>query len=368
LDTLTHALLGALVAQAAAPRRSRLSTRERLLLAGTAAAFPDVDFAGFLLDPLVFLADWHQGPTHSLLLMPLWALLLGGAFVWLTRRTSAFVEATLVCALALTSHIVSDLITVYGTAILAPWSDWRPALGLAFVIDLLFTGIVAVALILSLRERNHRLVARVGLVVLCGYVGTQVLLRQQALDLARDYAYLRGIENPEVAALPQPFSPFNWTLLVIDGDRYHRAQVNLIGHPPPVPDLIGLRPLRTIAHAYRPPTELRWESVHRWGTTDEQRTLTAKLWQRPDFAPFRRFAAYPSLSRVHLRNGESCVWFTDLRYDLPALPDTFRYGFCRTGPDQDWRLYRLRYFSDDSRQPLLPMRSTPRHAPSVSLR
>lgn len=352
MDTVTHALLGALSAQAAAPRRSRLNTRERLLLAGSVAAFPDVDFIGFPIDPLVFLADWHQGPTHSLLLLPLWAVLAGGLFVWLTGRRPAFVEAVLVCMLALFSHIASDLITVYGTAILAPLFDWRPALGLTFVIDPLFTGIIVLALGLSLWLSAQRLMAVLGLVVLCAYVGTQSLLKQQALNLAEIHAYVHGIETPEVAALPQPFSPFNWTLLVSDGDRYHRAQVNLIGHPPPIPDFVGLRRLRAIAEAYRPPTDLRWESRHRFGATAAQRSLAQQLWQRPDFAPFRRFARYPSLSRFDRHDGEICVWFTDLRYDLPVLPDTFRYGFCRDDPDRDWRLYRLRYFSQDARQSL----------------
>ena len=40
--------------------------------------------------------------------------------------------------------------------------------------------------------------------------------------------------------------------------------------------------------------------------------------------------------------------------DLPTLPDTFRYGFCRDNIDQPWRLYRLRYFSDNARQELMP--------------
>jgi membrane-bound metal-dependent hydrolase YbcI (DUF457 family) len=61
-----------------------LSTRERLLLGGAAAAFPDIDFIGFLVDPLRFLAHWHQGPTHSLILLPLWAALLGALFCMLS--------------------------------------------------------------------------------------------------------------------------------------------------------------------------------------------------------------------------------------------------------------------------------------------
>ena len=76
-------------------------------------------------------------------------------------------------------------------------------------------------------------------------------------------------------------------------------------------------------------------------------------WHDPRFALYRRFALFPALSRID-RGGATCIWFTDLRYDLPALPDTFRYGFCRSGETLPWRLYRLRYFSADSRQGLEP--------------
>jgi hypothetical protein len=48
------------VASASAPRPARLPTRQRLLLGGIAAAFPDIDFLGFLVDPLVFLAESKQ--------------------------------------------------------------------------------------------------------------------------------------------------------------------------------------------------------------------------------------------------------------------------------------------------------------------
>lgn len=59
---------------------------------------------------------------------------------------------------------------------------------------------------------------------------------------------------------------------------------------------------------------------------------------------------HPALSRIDAGRTSTCVWFTDLRYDLPAWPDTFRYGYCRELQAGDWRLYRLRYFSDDARQ------------------
>lgn len=351
MDTVTHALLGALVARTATSRRSRLSTRERLLLGAGAATFPDIDFLGFPIDPLVFLADWHQGPTHSLVLLPLWALLLAGSFVAVIRRRGVFFEATLICVLALASHIASDSITAYGTRILDPLSDQRTSFDTTFVIDPLFTGLIVLALGASLWS-GRRTIAGLGLLALCVYVGGQALLRQQALELGHAYARERGIVADGVAALPQPFSPFNWKLVVTEGPWIHQTHVNLAGHPPPVPDVFGLRWLHAVAAAYRPLSEVVWVRRHRFGDREKWREQVEELWQRPDFAVFRRFAVHPALSRIDRSNGETCVWFTDLRYDLPTLPDTFRYGFCRDAPAEPWQLYRLRYFTEAARQAL----------------
>jgi inner membrane protein len=81
------------------------------VLGAIAAAFPDIDFAGFLVDPLAFLAHWHQGPTHSLVLLPLWAAALGSAFAALAKRRPALAEAALVSAMGLATHIATDVIT-----------------------------------------------------------------------------------------------------------------------------------------------------------------------------------------------------------------------------------------------------------------
>jgi inner membrane protein len=126
--------------------------------------------------------------------------------------------------------------------------------------------------------------------------------------------------------------------------------VNLAGHRPvPLPGLWS-----ETAGAYRSPAQLAWSMRHRWGERPDLQALIEQRWNDPRLAPYRRFAAFPAVSRIDDGGGEFCVWFTDLRYDVPALPDTFRYGFCREGIDQPWQLHRLRYFSVDSRQRLAP--------------
>ena len=119
-----------------------------------------------------------------------------------------------------------------------------------------------------------------------------------------------------------------------------------------MPRLPGLASLHAIARAYEPLDRLVWERRTLFGDEPQVRTLSESLWRRSDFAGFRHFAVHPALSRIDERDAYRCVWFTDLRYDLPASPDTFRYGHCQTPPGAPWRLFRLRYFTVDGLEPL----------------
>lgn len=351
MDALTHALMGAHAAHLGAPSDARLSRRSRLLLGGIAAAFPDVDFIGFLIDPLRFLAYWHQGPTHSLLLLPLSALLICTSYCAVTRHWRAFSEAFVICSVGLVTHLVLDAITVYGTQLLYPLSNRRVSLGTTFVIDPLFTAVIAISLAAALR-RDDRRIAAAGLLLLVAYVGAQWQLRLQALRIASEATRAQIIEPGPVAALPQPFSPFNWKLVATQATGYRVAHLNLIGHPGLVPPLPGLEKLHAIAKAYEPSDRLFWQRRTLFGHEPQAKILTESLWNRSDFAAFRHFAAYPALSRIDDGPAYRCVWFTDLRYDLPALPDTFRYGHCQTPSGAPWRLSRLRYFTHDDLEPL----------------
>lgn len=347
MDALAHALLGATLAQATPARCAALSPRQRLAVCSGAAIFPDIDFIGFLVDPLRFLADWHQGPTHSLILLPLWAALIGSAFALAGKRKATFLPACVFAAVGLASHIALDLMTAYGTALFHPLSKQRFWIGSLFLVDPVFLLIALSALIASLRLRK-RWPAVAGITLLALYAGGQTLQQQRATEIARQWAQANGIVPARVAALAQPLSPFNWKLLVVDGERYHQAHLKLDagGGALPIPG-----PLGELARAYRPPERLVWQLHHRYGADAALQEQVQARWHDPRFALYRRFAIFPALSRID-RSGETCIWFTDLRYDLPTLPDTFRYGFCRGDETLPWRLYRLRYFSVDSRQGL----------------
>ena len=86
-----------------------------------------------------------------------------------------------VCA-AIFVHILGDLITQFGTMILAPFSDQRFGWGTTFIIDLPFTGIILAGLLASALWRGSRGPATAALVLLAGWVGVQAMGRAEAID------------------------------------------------------------------------------------------------------------------------------------------------------------------------------------------
>ena len=152
MDTLTHAISGAVLARATAPGKPQaddIPLLSRTVIGFLAAAFPDSDFILRFFDPMLYLTA-HRGVTHSIVMLPLWALMLSFIFYWLWRKHYAWNKFFSICALSLGIHILGDLITSFGTMILSPFSDMRFALSTTFIIDPYFSGILLTGLVLSL--------------------------------------------------------------------------------------------------------------------------------------------------------------------------------------------------------------------------
>lgn len=354
MDTITHSLLGALTIRAGLPRAdSQLGPEGRRLVVagGVAAAFPDVDYLTYWINPLTFISDWHRGPTHSLVLLPVWAVLLGSLLSFLTRDRAHWYAYVLVSAVALSSAIFSDTLTVWGTQVLWPISDYQAVIGTTFVIDPWFTGIIALSLVAAIRWRRQRF-ARVGVVVLVSYVALQIVLKHEALAVAQDLIRDRGLDGARATALPQPVSPFHWKLIVTAGDRYYVALVNLLATEKRAEPVKHSGFLTRLAHAYRPPGSPDWTLKWRFGKDDEWLVKTKEVWLHDHLVQFRRFAEFPVLYRIDQNPAKVCIWFTDLRYVLPDLIPPFRFGMCAQDAPDNWRLYRLRRGTHNERQRL----------------
>jgi len=351
LDTLTHALSGALIARATASKDAPPRSIPRRVAAGFfACAAPDLDFVTGFGGPVSYLLN-HRGVTHSLVLLPLWAFPLAWLLAKIVREpkgkdgTAGWRALYGVTAMAIGLHIAGDLITSYGTMILAPFSDWRPGIGTTFIIDLWFSGIIVAGLVASAIVRRSRWPAIIFLGVLAAYVGFQYTQKERALEFAVKHAP----PGSRIDAQARPPTPFNWTVFVSDDDAYEYAHINLVRTEPrryqPGDGFIA-----RIDSPYLPLDQAIWVRRTRYGEVNSERGREA--WNSDGLAFFRWFAAEPAF------DGESdngrCVWFVDLRFLMPGREGMpFQFGACRQPADglrgATWRAYERTTHRDISR-------------------
>lgn len=292
-----------------------------------ACAAPDLDFVTGWFGPAAYLEN-HRGVTHSLILLPFWALALSWLLAKILREPGGWRALYGIAAMALGLHIAGDLITSYGTMILAPFSDWRAGIGTTFIIDLWFSGIIVAGLLVSLIFGKSRIPAAASLVVLAGYVGFQYVQRQHALD----FAALHAPPGARITAQPRPVSPFNWTVFVSDEETHRFAHINLV-RTEPIRYTPGDGFIARIDSPYLPLDKAIWVVRRRYGEVDER--LIEEAWRSEPLAFYRWFADLPAFDG---KEG-NCAYFVDLRFDTPGrggMP--FRYGACRDAPGAPWRL------------------------------
>jgi membrane-bound metal-dependent hydrolase YbcI (DUF457 family) len=115
----------------------------------TAAVFPDIDIiAGRLAHNSLAIMQWHRYITHSLLLLPLWAVILAASALVVARvsrlDSPSFFGLIGICAVGLATHVFLDLVTDFGTMIWSPLDNSRPAWDWLFILDLTLTSLALV--------------------------------------------------------------------------------------------------------------------------------------------------------------------------------------------------------------------------------
>lgn len=148
MDTITHGIAGALIGKAYFARPEG-STRARVGIAAVTigSMFPDADFVSYEFSRNVMaMIEYHRGFTHSLLALPLFAVLLAWAtrkvLRWRGRESPSMWFLVGAYAAGFASHILLDAMTSYGTRIWNPVSGNRVAWDVLFIIDFTFTALV----------------------------------------------------------------------------------------------------------------------------------------------------------------------------------------------------------------------------------
>ena len=116
--------------------------------------FPDCDvLRDFFSRDQLLMITWHRSITHSLLLLPVWSVLLAAVALALARwrkwQAPSFTALTGLFAVGILSHIVLDLVTTFGTMIWSPLEWSRPAWEILFIVDFTFTAILLLPQLLA---------------------------------------------------------------------------------------------------------------------------------------------------------------------------------------------------------------------------
>ncbi|BBD08280.1 metal-dependent hydrolase [Desulfovibrio ferrophilus] len=223
MDPITHIASGALAGRLL---HSRFGTRLAYALCILAAWLPDIDnFVG--LSPEDYLLH-HRGITHSLVGISAQALILTALF-WLLHKAFKPMKTFIVSLSLLALHLWLDVVTTYGTQLMAPFSKVRYDWGAVFIIDPFLTLTALGLFVWSLRSREHgRRIATLGLAFMLLYPVATHSVRGLVEDSMPQVLAENGIQAESITVSTDLLSPIFWKIIVEDGDRLRIGSVSAI--------------------------------------------------------------------------------------------------------------------------------------------
>jgi inner membrane protein len=163
LDNVTHAFVGAAIAESVLPRGVPAATRRVFLFTGVAAASaPDLDLVstGLTEPPLGFLLH-HRGHTHTLPgLIVLGVVIFAVLRFWSAARIAIAgltARCVVLIAVALVSHLLMDAANSYGTHLWFPFSSGWVFGDAVFVLEPWFWVILGTVLAANVGRRAWRI-------------------------------------------------------------------------------------------------------------------------------------------------------------------------------------------------------------------
>ncbi|WP_440997168.1 metal-dependent hydrolase [Arhodomonas sp. SL1] len=235
MDSLTQMALGAAVGAAVMGRHAGWRA---FAWGGAVGTLPDLDV---ILDYGDAVANftYHRGFSHAVALLLVAAVALAAMADRLHedrcgRRPYRWLLAMVA---VLVTHVALDALTIYGTQLWQPFSDYPVGLGSIFIIDPLYTLPLLAGLVLAvwaLPRRGWAAAARwnaVGLALSSAYLVWSVAAQQHVEDVARRALDTQGVSYQRMLVTPTAFNTVLWRVLVVDRDGYYEGY-HRIGQAP----------------------------------------------------------------------------------------------------------------------------------------
>jgi inner membrane protein len=238
MDSITQALLGATVQ---ASLLGRWQGRKALLYGAVLGSLPDLDVIIDYGDAVAEMT-YHRGFSHSLFVLSLLAV----AITWLARKfrpdpSYSSMRLFLTVWLVLTTHVLLDAFTSYGTQLLWPLSTPPVAWSSVFIIDPLYSVPLLLAVLFGafagLQGRQPQ-IPIAALVITTLYLAFTLTGKQMAEQRVETAMREQGVQASRMFSTPTPFNSLLWRVILVDGEDYHEALVSWFDQQ--TPELVRL--------------------------------------------------------------------------------------------------------------------------------
>jgi len=242
MDPLSQAVLGASLSQSFANNKTK--QRSALVIGALAGMSADLDILiRSKADPLLFL-EFHRQFTHSLIFIPIGALLCALVFNWFTKlnwfktkwpsANFSFSEIYVFSFLGYATHGLLDACTSYGTQLLWPFSNERIAWNTVSIIDPLFTIPILILVMLAVFRKNKRY-AQTAFAYAVIFLSVGIIQHDRAITAVQQLAENRGHQIQRVLAKPTFANRHLWKIIYEHDGRYYVDAVKLLNNVTYIP-------------------------------------------------------------------------------------------------------------------------------------
>lgn len=234
MDSLSQIALGAAVSVAVMGRRT--AVWKAALWGAVAGTLPDLDVLvdqGDAIRNMVL----HRAQSHALFWLTLLSLPLAAVIARLHGEWGLLRRWWLALWLVLVTHPLLDAMTVYGTQLALPFSNYPFGVGSIFIIDPLYTLPLLVGVIWALAiggGPRGQVANVVGLLLSTGYLAWSFAAQQQVTQVARAALVRQGIAAEHLLVTPTPFNTVLWRVVVVAGDDYLEGFYSLLDAQPQI--------------------------------------------------------------------------------------------------------------------------------------
>lgn len=227
MDSLSQIALGAAVGVAVMGRKT--APWKAALMGAVVGTLPDLDVLINHGDPIRDMT-LHRTESHALFYLTLVAPLFAWITATLAREKYLFKYWWLAVWLVLITHPLLDTMTIYGTQLALPFSDYPFGIGSVFVIDPLYTLplLIGTGIALACKQLTGLRWNTIGLAVSSVYLLWGLVMQFYVGTLADKSIAAQGLSVEQRLVTASPFNSLLWRVVAITPEGYAEGFYSLL--------------------------------------------------------------------------------------------------------------------------------------------